>query len=255
MLANLPPIFGLHSAWLVGGLVALTGGRPGMISGPTGGMGAILGPIMLDTTVGINYLPYIIIFSGILISILGILNVGKFARLIPQTVMIGFLNGLAIIIFKSQYHLFHHAHDWTDYVLAGLLAVVTFCVVQFLPKCTKKIPSSLAGIGIACLIEYLIIRMAIHHHTPLIGDLSEIKGELPMPFWVSPEFDDLPSLNSKDTWMNLGVPVMLVTMVSIIEDAMTMVCTVIYLSMYRYPVLILNLEKKKNVNINICMFE
>ena len=143
-----------------------------MISGATGAIAAVQATLPDQ-----GYIYPVCIVSGILICGTGILGFTKFARLIPHSAMIGFLNGLAIIIAESQIHVFSHT-DTLECVLMIIASVIVAAIVYFLPLYTKVIPSSLAGITAAVIIEYLIYRTAAGIHTKTIGDLGVLTYSL-----------------------------------------------------------------------------
>lgn len=151
-IAGVDPIIGLYSAFIIGLLTSILGGRPGMISGATGAMAVIV--VGLVALHGVQYLFPTVILCGILQCLVGIFRLGKLIRMVPHSVMIGFVNGLAIVILTAQFpsfkalgpdgfmHIF--PMDKMIYMLGGV--ALTMAIIQFLPKLTKKFPSSLAAI-------------------------------------------------------------------------------------------------------------
>lgn len=150
--AGVPPHVGLYSAVIVGLITSLFGGRPGMISGATGAMAVVV--VGLVHLHGIGYLIPAVILCGLFQIGVGLGRLGKLIRLVPHSVMLGFVNGLAIVIFSSQFGSFTtFAADGTLQPLGGaplilMLAMIglTMAIIAFLPKFTKAIPSSLAAI-------------------------------------------------------------------------------------------------------------
>ena len=150
--AGVPPHVGLYSAVIVGLITSLFGGRPGMISGATGAMAVVV--VGLVHLHGIGYLIPAVILCGLFQIAVGLGRLGKLIRLVPHSVMLGFVNGLAIVIFTSQFGSFTtFAADGTLQPLGGaplvlmvLLIALTMAIIAFLPKFTKAIPSSLAAI-------------------------------------------------------------------------------------------------------------
>ena len=150
--AGVPPHVGLYSAVIVGLITSLFGGRPGMISGATGAMAVVV--VGLVHLHGIGYLIPAVILCGLFQIAVGLGRLGKLIRLVPHSVMLGFVNGLAIVIFTSQFGSFMtFAADGTLQPLGGaplvlmvLLIALTMAIIAFLPKFTKAIPSSLAAI-------------------------------------------------------------------------------------------------------------
>jgi SulP family sulfate permease len=155
--AKVDPMVGLHAAFIVGLITAIFGGRPGMISGATGAMAVVMTAMVM--TSGIEYLFVTLILTGILQMLFGIAKMGKFVRLIPHPVMLGFVNGLAIIIFLAQMDQFKVDGSWisgTAAIIMASLIFITMAIMHFLPKFTKAIPSGLAAIGTVTLIALFI---------------------------------------------------------------------------------------------------
>jgi SulP family sulfate permease len=111
--AGVEPQIGLFSAFMMGLIAAMFGGRPGMISGATGAVAVVIAPLV--ASYGVEYLFAAIILAGILQIIAGLLRWGKFIRLVPHPVMLGFVNGLAIIIFLSQFEAFKDGHHGSNF--------------------------------------------------------------------------------------------------------------------------------------------
>ncbi len=181
--AGVHPLVGLYAAFIVGLITALIGGRPAMISGATGALAVVM--VALVARHGIEYLFATVVLMGILQVAAGALHLGKFIRLVPHPVMLGFVNGLAIVIFLAQLTQFQipgpspdEAKIWmTGWPLALMLALVvlTMVIIWLLPKLTNIIPAPLAGIGIVAAI---VIFFGID--VPRVGDLASIEGGLPM---------------------------------------------------------------------------
>jgi len=177
--AGVPPMVGLHAAFMVGLLAAIFGGRPGMISGATGAMAVVMVSLVADN--GIEYLFATVILTGLIQITAGLLKLGKFIRMVPHPVMLGFVNGLAIVIFLAQLQHFQvgeiGSKEWmTDSALMlfiGLI-VMTMAIILYLPKLTTMVPSSLAAIVIVSLLV-----IGFNVDTKTVGDLASIKGELP----------------------------------------------------------------------------
>ena len=185
--AGVHPLVGLYAAFIVGLITALIGGRPGMISGATGALAVVM--VALVASHGVEYLFATVVLMGILQLMAGIFKLGKFIRLVPHPVMLGFVNGLAIVIGLAQLTQFKvpgtaevaghgmAGGEWlTGMPLAIMLGLVglTMLVAWGLPKLTKFIPAPLAGILITALV---VIAFGIE--TPRVGDLASIKGGLP----------------------------------------------------------------------------
>jgi len=185
--AGVHPLVGLYAAFIVGLVTALIGGRPGMISGATGALAVVM--VSLVAQHGVEYLFATVVLMGILQLAAGIFRFGKFIRLVPHPVMLGFVNGLAIVIFMAQLTQFQvpgtaevSAHgmsggEWmSGWPLAVMLALVglTMAIIWLLPKFTKIIPAPLAGIGIVAAV---VIGFGLD--VPRVGDLASIQGGLP----------------------------------------------------------------------------
>lgn len=185
--AGVHPLVGLYAAFIVGLITAVIGGRPGMISGATGALAVVM--VALVAQHGVEYLFATVILMGLIQIAVGVLKWGKFIRLVPHPVMLGFVNGLAIVIFLAQLGQFQvpgsaeaagHGMASGDWLpgpqLAMMLALVvlTMGIIWLLPKVTTVIPAPLAGIGITAAI---VLIFAID--VPRVGDLAEIAGGLP----------------------------------------------------------------------------
>lgn len=147
--AGVHPLVGIHAAILIGFFAAILGGRPGMISGATGALAVVM--VALVAEHGVEYLFATVVLMGILQILAGAFQLGKFARFIPHPVMLGFVNGLAIVIFISQLGMFKVGENWmTGIPLALMLGfiVLTMAVIFLLPRLTKAIPSALVAIAV-----------------------------------------------------------------------------------------------------------
>lgn len=180
ILAGLSPLTGLYAAFMMGLITAVFGGRPGMVSGGAGATIIVL--IALIKTHGVEYLFATVVLAGIFQILIGVFKLGKFVRLIPQPVMYGFLNGLAIIIFMSQIEQFkivdtNGAVNWLQgtslYIMLGLTALAV-AVVYFFPKLTKAVPASL----VAILVVFGIV-FGLNINTKTVADIAHISGSLP----------------------------------------------------------------------------
>lgn len=185
--AHVHPLVGLYAAFIVGLITAVFGGRPGMISGATGALAVVMVALVVEH--GVEYLFATVVLMGMLQIFAGIMQWGKFIRLVPHPVMLGFVNGLAIVIFLAQLTQFkvpgtteaggHGASggDWLSgtplYMMLGLV-VLTMAIIHFLPRMTKIIPAPLAGIGIVAIIV-----IAFGLDVPRVGDMASIEGGLP----------------------------------------------------------------------------
>ncbi|MFA6904430.1 MAG: SulP family inorganic anion transporter [Gallionellaceae bacterium] len=180
LVAQVHPLVGLYAAFLVSLITSLIGGRPGMISGATGALAVVM--VALVVQHGVEYLFATVVLMGVLQIIFGLAKFGKFIRMVPHPVMLGFVNGLAIVIFLAQLNHFKVAGPdgtmvWMRgaplYTMLGLIAL-TLLIIYLLPLLTKIIPSTLAGIA---AVSALVIFAGID--TKTVGDLASIKGGLP----------------------------------------------------------------------------
>jgi SulP family sulfate permease len=180
LVAHVNPLTGLYAAFIICLVAAIWGGRPGMISGAAGSMAVVSAGLVVQH--GVEYLFATIILTGILQMLFAWFRLGKLIRMVPHPVMLGFVNGLAIIIASAQLQHFHvrtasGAEVWM--APAGLLTMlglvaVTVLVTLLLPKLTKAFPSALAGILAATLTA-----LALGIKTRTVGDLASIHGTLP----------------------------------------------------------------------------
>ena len=180
IIAGVSPLVGLYTAFIIGLITSLLGGRPGMISGATGAIAVIVVALVIQH--GVEYLFAAAVLMGVIQVIVGVLKLGKLIRLVPHPVIFGFVNGLAIIIFTSQFAQFKvegpgGVTEWMSgiqlYVMLGLV-VLTMVIIKFLPKLTRAIPSALAAI---LTISAIVIFGGIETRT--VGDIASISGGLP----------------------------------------------------------------------------
>jgi len=178
--AGVTPLSGLYAAFIVGIITALVGGRPGMISGATGALAVVMVALVADH--GAQYLFATVILMGLIQLIAGIFKLGKFIRMVPQPVMLGFVNGLAIVIGISQISQFKTINSLGDsvWITGNTLVysvgfvILTMSVIWLLPKITKALPATLVAI---LLTTGLVLTFKID--IPSVGDLASVKGGLP----------------------------------------------------------------------------
>ncbi|UTW57894.1 SulP family inorganic anion transporter [Kordiimonas sp. SCSIO 12603] len=175
--AQVNPLVGLYAAFIVGLVTALIGGRPGMISGATGALAVVM--VSLVVTHGVQYLFATVILMGILQILAGAFKLGKFIRMVPHPVMLGFVNGLAIVIFLAQLGQFKVAGtgEWmpTDQLTMMLgLSFLTMGTIWLGSKYVKAFPAPLLGI---LVISAIVIGFNID--VPRVGDMASISGGLP----------------------------------------------------------------------------
>ncbi len=178
--AGVEPLVGLYAAFMVGLITASIGGRPGMISGATGALAVVMVALVADH--GVEYLFATVVLMGIIQIGAGLLRLGKFIRMVPHPVMLGFVNGLAIVIFLAQMKSFQTtdesgASQWMQgnelWIMLGLVAL-TMAIINYLPRLTKAVPSSLAAIVVVSLMV-----IGLDLDTKTVGDIASIAGGLP----------------------------------------------------------------------------
>jgi SulP family sulfate permease len=182
LLAHISPLVGIGSAFVICLVTSVLGGRPGMISGAAGSVAVVI--VSLVAQQGLEYLFLAVVLMGLIQIAVGLLRLGKFIRLVPQSVVYGFVNGLAIIIFMAQLEQFKvrdaaGAEHWltgSALLLMSCLVALTMAIVYFLPKLTKAVPASLVAI---IVVSALVILGGLH--TKSVGDIASIAGGLPTP--------------------------------------------------------------------------
>ena len=156
-IVGISPIIGLYGAFMMALITAIIGGRPGMISGATGAMAVVMVNLVSDGNqyaetlgisggeIGLQFLFVTLLFTGLFQVLAGVFKLGKYVRMIPHPVMMGFVNGLAIVIMISQLGMFKVGEDWmTGTKLYTMLALVasTMLLMILIPKISKKIPAT-----------------------------------------------------------------------------------------------------------------
>jgi len=178
--AHVEPLVGLYAAFFVCLITAVFGGRPGMISGATGALAVVMVSLVVEH--GVEYLFAAVVVMGIIQILAGVFRLGKFIRIVPHPVMLGFVNGLAIVIFLAQLGQFKEKNaagelEWlvgTPLLIMLGLVVLTMLIIYFLPRFTKLIPSSLAAILVVFGLTQLL-----GIDTRSVGDMADISGGLP----------------------------------------------------------------------------
>jgi len=232
--AGVDPLVGLYAAFMVGLITAIFGGRPGMISGATGALAVVMVALVKEgnamgeasENLGLYYLFATVILMGLIQMLAGILKLGKFVRLIPHPVMMGFVNGLAIVIFLSQLDMFKEningkevwLHGEKMYLMIGLV-ILTMALMYFLPKLLKKAPEALIAIIIVTLLAVFS-----GWDIPTVGSFiregggSGLKGGLPHFQWEI--FNKIPF-----TWENFKFILpyaVILAAIGLIESLMTL---------------------------------
>lgn len=183
ILAGFPPLVGLYAAFIMGLVTAVLGGRPGLISGGAGAVVVVL--IALMKAHGIEYVFATVALAGVVQILVGLFKLGKFIRLVPQPVMYGFVNGLAVIIFMAQLKQFktviNGQETWLTgqpLLIMGGLVALTIGIVVFFPKLTKAVPPSL----VAIIVVFLVV-FGFGIHTKTVSDIASVSGGFP-PFHI-----------------------------------------------------------------------
>lgn len=185
--AHVDPRIGLYAAFMMGLITAVLGGRPGMISGATGAVAVIFAPLVIEQTqIGgsqeaLGYLFAAVVLMGIIQMLCGIFKLGKFIRLVPHPVMLGFVNGLAIIIFKAQFTQFYVSDGAEMHLLAAgplmimfAMIALTMLISYFLPKCTKAVPATLVAIVVVSMLAYFLSKAGIHHSRTVLDFVKDM---------------------------------------------------------------------------------
>jgi len=161
--AGVPPLVGLWAAVFMGFITSAFGGRPGMISGATGAIAVVVAKAfrygeLQGAGMGLEYVFAAVMIAGVIQLLFGLFKLGHFVRLVPHPVMIGFVNGLAIVILMSQFQSFKSVDGaWlpqNQLLIMSMLVVLTMLLIQFFPKVTKAVPSTLVAIIVVGLISY-----------------------------------------------------------------------------------------------------
>lgn len=216
--ADVKPYVGLTAAWIIGLVTASTGGRPAMICGATGAIAAVQTSFVKEH--GTEKLFYAVILMGILQIIAGLLNCGKLVRMIPHPVMLGFCNGLALVIGLSQFNSFkevltdaqkaqyddgshsmfgtHNFSPFTDdkpWVGGGelwwalLQCAMAFGLCMLLPLISHRIPARLIALVWCTGFEHYVLREVLDHSgTITVGDVASVSGDMPLPVWLDSKY-------------------------------------------------------------------
>lgn len=234
--AGVDPLVGLYAAFMVGLITSIFGGRPGMISGATGALAVVMVSLVAkgnamgnaDENLGLYYLFLTVILMGFIQVLAGVFKLGKFVRLIPHPVMMGFVNGLAIVIFLSQLGMFTETVDgekvWLTgtnlYLMIGLVGLTMF-IMWGLPriKYTKKLPEALIGIlVVSAIVIFSGIDVATVGSFIRDGGGEGLKGGFPVP--VLETFSNIP-LNMETFWFIFPYALILAA-IGLIESLMTL---------------------------------
>jgi SulP family sulfate permease len=223
-IARVDPIIALYAAFLVSFITSLLSGRPGMISGATGALAVVMTSLVIEY--GVQYLFATVILMGILQLLAGVFGLGKFAKIIPHPVMLGFVNGLAIVIFLAQIQHFQTNTpsgtfgflngDWLSFSSLFLMLGLTFLtmlIIYILPKFTKIIPAPLAAIGIISVITIIFSL-----NTPTVLDMLK-GGNITASF---PNFLVPDITFSFETFKIIFPYALILSLIGLIESLMTL---------------------------------
>jgi|TARA_B110000908_G_scaffold47380_1_gene57807 SulP family sulfate permease len=234
--AGVDPLVGLYAAFMVGLITSIFGGRPGMISGATGALAVVMVSLVADgnamgdpsESLGLYYLFLTVILMGVIQVLAGLFKLGKFVRLIPHPVMMGFVNGLAIVIFLSQLGLFKETvgdHKvWLEGIsLAYMIGLVglTMLIMWGLPKvkATKKLPEALIAILVVSgIVIFSNLDVATVGSFIKDGGGEGLKGSFPVP--VLDTFSKIP-MNMETFWFIFPYAGILAA-IGLIESLMTL---------------------------------
>jgi len=231
-IAGVDPIVGLWSAVFLGFVTSSFGGRPGMISGATGAIAVVVakavdmgneaGAAAGIDDLGMQYLFATVMLAGVIQVVVGVFKLGRFIRLVPYPVMMGFVNGLAILILLAQFDSFKTADgEWlpqNQLLVMVVLAFITMAIIHFFPKVTKAVPSILVAIIAVSLLTFFdVVSTKTVSDVLLEGTGSgELKGSFPLPVWPS----DI--VWTWQTFLLIGGVSVTVALVGLIESLMTL---------------------------------
>ena len=232
--AGVDPLVGLYAAFMIGLITSIFGGRPGMISGATGALAVVMVSLVArgnamgaeGDELGLYYLFMTVILMGVIQVFAGLFKLGKFVRLIPHPVMMGFVNGLAIVIFLSQLSMFMTSENgemvWMQgaslFTMVGLVAL-TMAIMFGLPQITKKLPEALVAIlVVSAIVIFGNLDVATVGSFIRDGGGEGLKGGLPLPYWEI--FDKIPL--SLATLKFIGPYALILAAIGLIESLMTL---------------------------------
>lgn len=232
--AGVDPLVGLYAAFMIGLITSIFGGRPGMISGATGALAVVMVSLVAEGNamgaegeqLGLYYLFATVVLMGIIQMLAGVFKLGKFVRLIPHPVMMGFVNGLAIVIFLSQLGMFMTYEDGKEvwmhgpklWTMIGLVAL-TMGIMFGLPKVNKKLPEALIAIlVVSAIVIFGNLDVATVGSFIRDGGGEGLKGGLPS--FQTDIFNKVPF-----TWETLkfiGPYALILAAIGLIESLMTL---------------------------------
>ena len=232
--AGVDPLVGLYAAFMVGLITSVFGGRPGMISGATGALAVVMVSLVArgnamgaeGDELGLYYLFMTVILMGVIQVLAGLFKLGKFVRLIPHPVMMGFVNGLAIVIFLSQLSMFMTSENgemvWMQgaslFTMVALVALTMF-IMFGLPQITKKLPEALVAIlVVSAIVIFGNLDVATVGSFIRDGGGQGLQGGLPLPQWEI--FDKIPM--NLATLKFIGPYALILAAIGLIESLMTL---------------------------------
>ena len=224
LIAGVNPAKALQATWLMNVLTSLIGGRPGMISGATPFIGVAL--MNLVDAHGSDYIYYAVMFGGFLQVLFGLMGLGALMRFVPYTVVQGFSNAMALVIFAAQFrygkvtpdqsfhaeysysrnlvdighswaHIIDSENSWNtgaSLVIISIHAFIAFLICLVMPRFTRIIPSSFVAIIICTFVEHLLIRLPSEYQSATIADYVIVKTPTLKPIWVDATVD-VPGFN------------------------------------------------------------
>jgi SulP family sulfate permease len=214
IIAGVSPLVGLYTAFILGLITAIIGGKAGMISGATGAVAVVLVGVGVevknifpnaDAELILQYILLTTILAGSMQILVGVLKLGKLIRLVPQPAMYGFVNGLAIVIAMAQIPLFE-GESWLMYILVA----VTMLIIEVFPRFTKAVPA-----GLVAIVLISAVAIIFDLDTKRVGDLADISGNLPT--------FSIPDLQINFDSILLVLPyAVLVALVGLIESLLTL---------------------------------
>ena len=232
--AGVDPLVGLYAAFMIGLITSIFGGRPGMISGATGALAVVMVSLVArgnamgveGDELGLYYLFMTVILMGVIQVLAGVFKLGKFVRLIPHPVMMGFVNGLAIVIFISQLSMFMTSENgemvWMQgaslFTMVALVALTMF-IMFGLPQITKKLPEALVAIlVVSAIVIFGNLDVATVGSFIRDGGGQGLQGGLPLPQWEI--FDKIPM--NLATLKFIGPYALILAAIGLIESLMTL---------------------------------
>jgi len=233
--AHVDPAVGLYAAFMMGLITAIFGGRPGMISGATGAVAVIYAPLVIQQSALVgqeaatHYLFAAVTLMGIFQILAGIFRLGKFIRLVPHPVMLGFVNGLAIIIFKAQFEQFYAGHGAEKHLLPliplaimmGMIALTMFISI-ILPRLTRAVPATLVAIVVTTLLAMGSDHAGLFHARTVLDFVRDMDPNKTTIAMSLPRFN-LPAIPLSFETLRLILPYSIVAAaVGLIESLMTL---------------------------------